>query len=355
MKILHRYIAKSVMASILMVTAIVIALSFFINLLGEFRDIGVKDYGFLEAILHSLLLLPYSLYQFFPMVALLGGVFGLGILASHQELMVMRASGVPFRKVIQAVIAGALVFIIILTLLGECVSPKANFLAEKRKGSAQNGGQAVATATGVWVHEHDDFFHVKQVISVHHLEGVTRYQFDAKHHLLAAYFAHSMDFDHGHWLIHDLVKTNFNQESTVSGQIPEESWDVTLNPSLLTVGMIEPEEMTLRSLFNYSQHLKQNGLHATEFQFSFWKRIFQPLATIVMILLAIPFVLNISRTTIIGWRIFMGVMLGFAFYISNAFLGQLSVVFQLSPWFAALLPILIFAGLGYVVGARLSR
>jgi hypothetical protein len=186
MKILHRYIAKTVLSAILMVTLVVIALSFVIDLLGEFRDIGIKDYGFAEAIVHSLLLLPYNLYQFFPMVVLLGGVFGLGMLASHQELTVMRASGLSFTKIIRAVISGALIFILFISVLGEGVAPKATFHANKRKSSAESGGQAVATASGVWIHEGNNFYHIKRVIGMRHLEGVTRYQFDAEHHLLAA-------------------------------------------------------------------------------------------------------------------------------------------------------------------------
>lgn len=355
MTILHRYIAKTVIVAIFMVMMMVMALSFFISVLGEFRDIGIKDYGFLEAMLHSLLFLPSNLYQFFPMVVLLGGILGLGMLASNQELMVMRASGVSFQKIIKAVVTGALVFVLVVTLVGEWVAPHANFLASKRKGSAQNGGQAVATATGVWIHEGDSFFHIKQVTGLHHLEGVTRYQFDATHHLMTAYYAKAMDFEHDHWSMRDLIKTNFSADSITSELIPASIWNVTLNPNLLMVGMIEPEEMTLKNLYSYTRHLQENGLGATEFQFSFWKRLFQPLATIAMILLAIPFVLTISRSTIIGWRIFMGVMLGFAFYIINAFLGQLCVVFQLSPWFAALFPILLFASLGYGIGMKLSR
>jgi len=355
MTIIHRYIAKTIIASTLIVMLIVIGLSFFISLLGEFRDIGTGDYGFLEAMIHSVLRLPFTFYQFFPMVALLGGVLGLGMLASHQELMIMRASGVSFRSIALAVVTGILTLVVLATVLGEGVSPYAAFLADKRKNSAESGGQAVATAAGVWVHEGNDFFHVNQVMGKHHLEGATRYQFDDKHHLLAAYYAKTMDFDHGSWLLRDVVKTTFTHEKIISEQLPKATWNLTLNPDLLTIGMIEPEEMTLPRLVKYTQHLVQNGTHATEFQFSFWKRLFQPLATIVMVLLAIPFVLGFSRNVMMGWRVFVGVMVGFVFYMVNAFLGQLCVVFQLSPMVAAFLPLLLFAMLGYIVAIKINR
>ena len=104
MTILHRYIARTVVVSILLVMVMVLALSFFIGLLTEFQDIGVGDYGFSEAIIHAVLRLPADLYQFFPMVALLGGVLALGLLTQHQELTIMRASGVSLKKMIEGVL-----------------------------------------------------------------------------------------------------------------------------------------------------------------------------------------------------------------------------------------------------------
>jgi lipopolysaccharide export system permease protein len=113
--------------------------------------------------------------------------------------------------------------------------------------------------------------------------------------------------------------------------------------------------MSLPTLRSYSQHLVQNGLQAGDFQWEFWKRIFQPLTTIVMSLLAIPFVLGSSRSVTMGWRVFFGIVIGFVFYILNAFLGQFSIVFQFSPLLAALFPTLLFASLGYVFARKVQR
>ena len=36
--------------------------------------LGEGDYGFLQVVMHELLNLPHEIYQFFPMLVLLGGV-----------------------------------------------------------------------------------------------------------------------------------------------------------------------------------------------------------------------------------------------------------------------------------------
>jgi lipopolysaccharide export system permease protein len=347
MNILDRYVAKTVILASAMVIFAVLGLAFFIDLLGELRDIGTGDYNFFQALIHVALTLPHDIYQFIPMLLLLGGVLGLGMLSAHHELVVMRTSGLSVKQVIHAVMMAAVVLIIASTLIGELLAPKGMYLADKRKNSAENSGQAVATASGVWIHEGNNFLHIDRVVARSHLEGVKRYEFDEQHHLLAAYYAKTLDFESGKWQFNDLVKTLFKDDETRSYQVLTGVWNLKMNPNLLSVGMVEPEQLSLPKLSTYSRYLVQNGLQANRFQFEFWKRLFQPLTTLVMILLAVPFVFGSPRSTTMGLRTLFAVMIGFTFYMFNAFLGQFSVVFQVSPFIAALFPTLIFALVGY--------
>lgn len=351
--IINRYIAKHIVLATLFVILVVAGLSFFITLLGELKEIGIGDYGFKEALLYVVMRLPYTVYQFFPMLVLVGGMIGLSILATHRELIVMRASGFSVFQVVRAVFIAALVLVFFATLLGEWVAPHANFFADKRKDNLQNSGQVVATATGVWMHEGNNFLHIDRVIGLKHLEGVTRYEFNNQHQLLAAYFAKKLDYENKTWQLHDLVKTTFSEDHAVSESVPQGTWNLALNPALLNVGIILPEEMTLRTLWRYAEHLVENHSQASDFQFEFWKRLFQPFTTFVMILLAIPFVFGSPRSVTMGLRILLGVLVGFAFYMLNALFGQLSVVFQLPPFVAAILPTVLFGMVGYFCIVRL--
>lgn len=352
MSILQRYIAKTVISATLIVVVVMLGLTFVINLLSELRDVGTGDYGFFQAVIHVVLELPHTIYQFFPMLVLMGGVLGLGVLASNQELVVMRSSGFSTRNIMGASIIAALLMIFVATVVGEWLAPKGYFIGETRKDSAQNGGQAVATITGIWMHEDNNFLHISRVIGLNHLEGVTRYQFNRQHKLLAAYYIKTMDIEKGRWLLHDVVKTSFNNNQTRSESFDNAHWDLVLNPNLLNVGLMDPAEMSLKNLYDYSQHFMQNGIRSASLRWEFWKRIFQPLTTLVMMLLAIPFVLRSSRSSTMGVRVLFGISVGFVFYILNAFLGQFSIVFQFSPILAAIFPTLLFAGMGYFFAMR---
>lgn len=346
--IFNRYIIKQVLSSTLLVMGVMLALIFFTTLLGEFQDLGRGDYTFVQAVIYVILRLPHNLYLFSPMLILLGGIIGLGMLTMHQELMVIRCSGFSLRRIMLAIFYSAFLLISLMLLIGEGLAPSLDHKAAQRKQNAENNGQAVATASGIWLHEKNNFFHVNRVMAHHHLEGVTRYQFNANHQLIAAYYAKVMDLKDNKWLLQDVVKTTFvPQAGTQRSYFPQEIWDFTLNPNLLNVGLVAPEEMSLAHLRSFSRHLVENGLQASQFQLAFWQRILQPFAIMVMIFLALPFVLTAPRSTLLGLRLLLGVVVGFLFYLCNAFLGQISIIFQFPPFLAAVLPILLFSSLCY--------
>jgi lipopolysaccharide export system permease protein len=354
MKILQRYIIKSVMTSTALIFLIVLALTFVMGMLRELHSIGEGEYGFLQVVIHEICMMPHEIYQFFPMLVLLGGVLGLGALVSSQELTVMRAAGVSMVRIVVSVVMAALLLILMATTMGEIIAPPASFLAEKQKSLAQSVGQTVLTNSGIWVHEGNDFIHIDRMMGRHQLQGVTRYEFDDKHRMLATYFAKTLDFNKGQWLAHDLNKTTIGQEKTESAHQDVAEWNLKLTPNLLNIGMVEADSMSLQKLNQYANYLSQNRLESSAFKLAFWQRIFQPLTTLVMILMAIPFVFVAPRSTTMSKRILLAVVLSFVFYVLNAFFGEFSIVYRLPALMAALLPTLLFVVVGSVWAWRVS-
>src|SRR3990167_336369 len=331
-KILERYLAKSVIAATGLTAVVIAAILFIMTLLSEFKNLGQGDYGFSAAVLYVFMRMPNLIYQFSPMLILLGSIIGMSMLASHRELAVMRASGFSIHRIIYSVFGAALLMIFCVSLLCELSGPELTHRAEVSKDNLQNAGQAVVTSSGVWLHVEDNFIHVQRVVGKQLLEGVTRYKFDADHRLLASYYAKTMTReDKKEWVMHDAVKTTFMTNRTMSEAYPELSWDLNFNNHLLNTGMVEPSEMSLSKLARYSRDLEQNGLQSSQYRFEFWTRIFMPLASLVMIFLAIPFVLGAFSQAMMGLRLMVGVIAGFAFFIMNSFLGQLCIVYQVPP------------------------
>ena len=353
LKILERYLAKSIMGATVVTAAVITAVLFIMTLLGEFKSLGQGDYSFSAAVIYACMRLPNALYQFSPLLILLGSIIGLSLIASHRELAVMRTSGFSIRRIIYSAFGAALVMILIISVIGEIIGPELSHRAEIRKNNAQNAGQAVVTSAGEWLHVDDNFIHIRHIVNRQQLEGVTRYQFDAEHHLLAAYYAKSMTQENDQWVMHDAVKTTFMTNRTMSELFPTLNFDLAFNSHLLNTSMEEPSEMSLTRLARFSRYLEKNGLQSSQYRFEFWGRLFTPLASLVMIFLAIPFVLGAFSQAAMGWRLMAGILAGFAFFIMNALLGQLCIVYQVPPLFAAVTPIMVFALFGIIMAKNL--
>jgi len=355
MRILARYIFKTICSATFLVLLIITSVLFIMLLLGELKNVGSGDYGIVSAVLYVLMMLPNELYQFSPMMILLGCLIGLSILSSSRELAVMRSSGYSTRRIMLSATYAGIFLILVMSFLGEWIGPVLNYKAEIHKTNDQNAGEAVVTAAGVWFHVGNNFIRVERVVSKQLLENVTRYQFDESHHLLSATFAKRLVYQKGVWQLQDGYSTSFFQDRTHSQAFATAPWDIKFNPNLLHIGLIDPREMSLPKLAKFSEYLRQNGLQSTEYKFDFWQRIFQPLASLVMVFLALPFVLGAFSATTLGWRILSGILVGFSFYILNELLGELSIVYQLPVAVSAALPIALFALIGWYLNRVLVK
>jgi lipopolysaccharide export system permease protein len=347
MNLLSRYIGKTTILATLLIMLIFAGLLFFMGFLTELKNIGEGDYDIWQVLLYSVFSLPSKLYQFSPLCLLLGSVMGVGALSSHKELTMMRVAGFSLRQIIISVLASAGFLVLIGGILGEGAAPMLSYMAEIKKENARNGGQAVVTGNGVWFHVDNNFIHVKNVIDRHRLEGVTRYQFDEAQKLKAAYFAEQLTLKNHTWSADQVVKTAFYKDRTKSESLSASTWDIIFNPNLLNAGLLEAEEMSLSRLYRFIHYLKQNRLQSSEYEYEFWQRVFRPLASLLMIFLALPFVIGLLNKAALGRRILFAILIGFSFFIVNALLAQLSIVFQLPAFYAALFPLLLFALLGY--------
>lgn len=347
LNLLGRYIIKTILLATSLSTLIILGVLFLMLLLGEFKTIGEGDYGLLQAIQYVLFRLPNELYQFSPMLILVGSIVGLNILSSQRELAVMQAAGFSLYRIIFHTLIAAFLFILAMAFIGEGFGPHLSAKAEIHKENAQNAGQSVVTSSGVWLHLDNNFIHIQAVINRQLLEGVTRYQFNAEHQLQVAYYAKQLIHQNDFWKMKEGVKTNFYSERTKSSAFKEAPWDLKFNPNLFKE--IEPQDLSLAKLSAFARYLEKNDLQATEYWFDFWERVFQPFAALVMVLLALPFVLKVSINTALGWRVMAGIMIGFVFFLLNAILSKICVVYQVPTFAAALIPPVLFMVVGVLL------
>ena len=343
---LDRYIGISVINAVLAVLLIVVGLETLFAIIDELGATGKGQYTTFKAVQHVLLTVPRRIYEIFPMACLVGGLLGLGSLASSSELVVMRAAGVSLWKIIMAMMQAGAVLMVLAFCLGEYVAPQAEQAAQVLKAEAR-GGKAVKTKYGSWVRDNDEYNFIQDILDVTHLRDVVRYKFKDQQ-LRSVTKAQQLFYRDGVWQAEGVQRTVFAEDGQVSAQLlAQASWPGILAPKLLEVVTVKPERLSVQGLYRYIGYLHDNKLDAANYELAFWKKLLQPLAIAVMIFLAVPCILGPLRSVGLGIRLVVGLGLGFGFYILNQVFGPVSLVYALPPLLGALLPTLVFALFGY--------
>ena len=149
-KLLDVYIARTLLGTITVTLSVLIGLSALIKFVEQLRKIGEGEYDMVVAFIYVLLSLPRDLEQFFPMATLLGGLIGMGVLASNSELVVMQAAGLSRWNIINSAMKSTLVMILLVMAVGEWVTPYSETKAKQIRTEAISGGSLFSSDKLVW-------------------------------------------------------------------------------------------------------------------------------------------------------------------------------------------------------------
>ncbi|WP_207063372.1 LPS export ABC transporter permease LptG [Motiliproteus sp. SC1-56] len=350
MKLLDRYIARTILVVCVGVLFTITALDLLFAFIAELEDIR-GDYTLSAAIEYTLMTAPRRFYEYVPMSVLVGCLVGLGLLANNSELTVMRAAGISKLRILGAVMQPVLLLILICTLLGEYVAPRTEQAAVAERAIAR-GGQDTLVQGGAWLRDAKRFLHVNAVRPDGSLHGITFYQLGEQRTLAQAGFARRADYrPDGQWLLQDIRVTHFEEGRTRVEQLAQQAWTSALTPDLLKVLAADPERMSMRGLYRYTQYLGGQDVNATAYRLAFWNKLLLPVAVIGLVLVAMSFVFGPLRSVPMGQRIMVGIVVGLTFKIVQDLLGPASTVYGFSPLIAALSPI----ALCYLIGGWLLK
>jgi lipopolysaccharide export system permease protein len=344
MKTLTRYIGREVLASILLIFGALVMLFAFFDLIHELGDVGRGGYTLTAALLFVALQLPARMYELFPVATLIGTLFGLAQLVSSSEYTVMRASGASLLQVGWSLIRIGIPLAIVTFLAGEFVAPQAAFLSQKVRAQARGDTTrfvAQQFQSGFWFKQDTTFANIRSVLADLTLVGVRIYEFDSNLALRRLRIAESGQFaGNGAWQLTNVATTEITEQGTRVTKVATWSWETVLRPSLLTVYQVAPERLELNTLYDNIRAL--GNQKTSRFEIAFWNKVFYPAAVVVMMILAMPFAYFQRRTGGIGFRIFVGTMLGLTFFLISRLFSNLGVLNDWPPLFSAVFPLAIF-------------
>ncbi|MDP6654172.1 MAG: LPS export ABC transporter permease LptG, partial [Gammaproteobacteria bacterium] len=317
MNLLDRHIRIAVLLSIAIVLGIIVSLDLIFSLIDELGESGV-DYTVGNALLYVAMTTPTSIYELFPFAALGGTIFGLGILASNNELVVMQAAGVHKWRIVLAVLKPALLVMVLSLVLGEYVSPALEQVAESNKAIQKSGSSSINPEAGTWHKVGNEFIHINAIApGGAQLYGVSRYTADDDRQLTSASFAESAQYieeaDRTYWQMNNVRRNHFFGSRISTSAYLQEDWAADLSPELLSVLLIEPDKQSISGLYRFARFFQTEGLDSSVYFLAFWKKLLQPLSTLVLVVLAISFVFGPLQEATMGYRIFIALGIGLTF------------------------------------------
>lgn len=342
MNLLDRYIRQAVLTGTMLVLGVLLALFSFISFIGEMDSVGQAHYGVLQAAGYIALMLPRLAYQLFPMAALLGSLIGLGMLATHNELIVMRATGISLQRIIGSVLKAALVLVVIMILLSEYVAPHSETYARDMRSRALTENTTQRTREGFWTRNGNNFINVRTVLSKGVLGNVHIYEFDESQHLRRLTHARSAMYRDHTWVLTNVVRTEFLNGRVKTLHRSRMTWETLLNPQLLDVIEVKPQSLSGWGLYQYARYLRSNELDAEDYEVELWNKIMLPFACAVMVILAVPFVFGSLRSVGVGQRIMLGSLIGIAFYLLDQVFTQVGMANDWNPVLSASTPTALF-------------
>ena len=336
MRLLDRYIANAVMGGVLLTLFVLLSLFAFFGFVEEMSEVGQGRYGAWEASQYVLLSLVPIAYQLFPIAALIGCIMGLGTLASNSELTAIRAAGVSLNRLLWSVSKVGLLMMLVVLLIGEGGAPYAEEKAQQIRSEAITGDIKVYGSKGMWVKDGEQFIHIQDLISSRQLANLTIYQLTEGHQLQQVSSVAQALYGDNHWRLQGVANTNLaTGEVTV---LAEHSWRSILDPEMLEVVQLDPDAQSMWGLYQYVSYLQQNGLASGRYEMALWSKMVTPLVTLVMMLLAVPFVMGSLRSVGIGQRVLIGTLIGLGFHLLNQMSNYIGLVYEFNALVSALLP-----------------
>ncbi len=351
MRLLDRYIANAIAGGVMTTLFVLLSLFAFFGFVEEMGEVGRGRYGVWEAGQYVFISLVPIAYQLFPIAALIGCIMGLGALAGNGELTAIRAAGVSLNRLLWSVTKVGLLMMLLALLLGETVAPHAEEYAQKLRSEAISGDIKLQGEQGMWVKDNHQFIHIQDLISTQQLANLTIYQLSDNSQLMQVSRIAQAEYRADHWVLHSVAVTDL-----VTGIIQTHAtldWLSTLDPEMLEVVQLDPDAQSIWGLYQYVHYLQDNGLASGRYEMALWSKLMTPLVTLVMMLLAVPFVMGSLRSVGIGQRILVGTLIGLGFHLLNQMSNYVGLVFGFNAMMSALAPTVIVSVMALLLIRRL--
>lgn len=359
MKILSRYIFGEFIRIFLIVMIGILAAYLCIDFLQKADSFIKYKANIVQVAAYYLCSLPGMSASSLPIAALMAALLSLGNLSRNNEVIAMRAGGMSLSAIIAPVLVAGLLLSLIGFFNNEYLMPvytaRANFIKNVEIEKKQQ--RVVFQQRKLWLRGPDNSIANIDLISPDRLEmiGVNIYKLAPDFTVRERIMADRLLWENGAWRLKHGRKYTLSKDTVHADPVDGEVFNIVDSPDDLGMIAKSSEEMNFTELWDYVKRLKMSGYKAARYEVDLYSKLSFPLASLLMVLIAIPLSLQKVRSGGLSKGIAFAVLVAFIYWVLVSVGTALGRSGALPPLAAAWLANILFASASLSILFRMQK
>ena len=353
--VINKYLAKEFFKIVINTSLIFFCLGFVLSVFEEINFFKDLEISINIPIILSALFVPSLLYNMFPFVILISGIWFFLKIKKTDEIIALKVSGISNFSII---IIPSIVSIILGILFITSFNPITSILVKKYeniKGSYETDQDYLAaiTVNGIWIREKD--LNKNNIIRSSNLNKenlirVTIYEFDKENNFIKRIEARSANISSFNWVLKDATIIDAdgnNLSSNISRLSYISMYDIKKIKSLYS----NLDTISFWNLKNEIQLLEARGYSTREMEAKFQRSFAFPFFLLSMVLLSGVFTLGMTFKENNWSYVFIAIITSVLIFYFNDFSAALGKTEKLPIVISVWMPIIIifiFSGVGVI-------
>ena len=370
MNLTTKYLAKVVLEKIIITLLGFTLLFTFFNFIAELDEIGKGTFFITTIFSFVVLKIPNVTYEIIPIATLIGSLWAFSELASTSEFTAFRVGGLSPNKALIIVFIIGLPLTLFTLFLSEVLIPTSEEYSRNWGGVVIKNQSTSNFKSGFWIRDRfpsprknsnntvkERILNIKTINTDKSLIDIKIYDFDKNSKLISVTTANYGNFEVSnpknfkkattqskiknlnYWNLKSAKVLVLNNEGSVKlDTYSHLSINTKLSSKTIEALTVKPDKMSATELSSFINYLDSGKQKTNRYEIAYWKKVFYPLLLWIMIFIALPAAYIHSRKGSIGFKIFMGMIVGITFHLGNSLFSHLGLLNTWPPITVAFVP-----------------
>lgn len=293
---------------------------------------------------------PLIVTQLIPVATLGGVLLALGVMARHNELTALRASGVSTLQIARPLLAAAVVLSIGVLAWNESVVPYSSERSRQiEMVEIRNKPlKALLDETGIWLHGKAGIYNIEHFDARNAMAvGLTVYDFTPGFELRRIVEVATAQWRGSGWVLTEILERSFDAAGNViTRRLGPNEFSLPDPPQDFQVLEKRSDELSFRRLRNRIHDLSSKGIDTTDSRVDLHLKLALPLVPLVMVLVGVPLSTRNPRSRSLMTSVGIGLVVGFSYWVLLALTVSLGHGGAVPPVLAAWTANVVFIALG---------